>query len=304
MGYDVFISHSSRDKTVADSITDRLESTGIRCWIAPRNIPAGQNWGESIVDAMNECKVMVLIFSGTSNVSPQVLREVERAVNKGLHIIPFRIEAASLSKAMEFYISAPQWLDALDAPLEKHLNHLVELVRNIVTGQGTMALEMHDRASEVLPAGRSRLRRAGLIATLAAVLIGVIAMSTMRSWPWFAPPRATWAPLSVKEKIDIAARTNATYVFTAPSGKFPGRFHGRWICKGKSAGITGAHDDSLVKFKLIGPDSETIETLDHPSLEDFDVTIENAGSYTFEFFNTGIIRSSARIVELEGTYQP
>jgi WD40 repeat protein len=135
--HDVFISHSSKDKAIADAMTAKLESAGIRCWVAPRDVPPGHNWGEAIIDAITECKVMVLIYSGNSNVSPQVQREVERAVNKGLHIIPFRTEAAPLSKAMEYFISAPHWLDALDDPLEKHLNRLVELVRQIVPPAAT-----------------------------------------------------------------------------------------------------------------------------------------------------------------------
>lgn len=48
---------------------------------------------------------MVLIFSQHANVSPQIKREVERAVNKGLPIIPVRIEDAVPSKALEYFIS-------------------------------------------------------------------------------------------------------------------------------------------------------------------------------------------------------
>ena len=38
MAHDVFISHSSKDKPIADAICANLEGTGIRCWIAPRDI--------------------------------------------------------------------------------------------------------------------------------------------------------------------------------------------------------------------------------------------------------------------------
>ena len=49
---------------------------------------------------------MVLIFSANSNNSQQVLREVDVAVKENTIIVPFRIEAAEMSKAMSFYISA------------------------------------------------------------------------------------------------------------------------------------------------------------------------------------------------------
>src|SRR5262245_7656472 len=100
MAHDVFVSHSSKDKSTADAVCAMLESKGIRCWIAPRDIVPGKNWGESIVEALKGARVMVLVFSSNANNSPQIQREVERAVAKGIPVIPLRIEnitpAASL----------------------------------------------------------------------------------------------------------------------------------------------------------------------------------------------------------------
>jgi hypothetical protein len=45
----VFISHSSKDKAIADAICEHLESAGTRCWIAPRDIQAGTEWTEGIM---------------------------------------------------------------------------------------------------------------------------------------------------------------------------------------------------------------------------------------------------------------
>jgi hypothetical protein len=93
MAHDVFISYSSEDKPVADAACSTLEGRGIRCWIAPRDIRPGQDWGEAIIEGISQARVMVLVFSGHANHSPQVIREVERAVHRGLVIIPLRIEA-------------------------------------------------------------------------------------------------------------------------------------------------------------------------------------------------------------------
>ena len=83
MIYDVFISHSTRDKTAADAACAALEAAGIRCWIAPRDITPGAEWGEAIIEAINQCRVMVLIFSTNANESSQIRREVERALLVG-----------------------------------------------------------------------------------------------------------------------------------------------------------------------------------------------------------------------------
>ncbi len=44
MAKHVFISHSTKDKQWADQLCSSLETVGISCWIAPRDIQPGQSW--------------------------------------------------------------------------------------------------------------------------------------------------------------------------------------------------------------------------------------------------------------------
>jgi hypothetical protein len=132
MAHDVFISHSAKDKTIADAVCATFESRGIRCWIAQRDIPYGADWGETIIDAISGSRVMIVIISRNANESAQVKREVERAVNRGVIIIPFRVENIPLSKALEYHISTTHWMDALTPPLEQHIHRLSERVRALL----------------------------------------------------------------------------------------------------------------------------------------------------------------------------
>jgi TIR domain len=75
MSHDVFISYSTKDKNVADAVCAVLERNSIRCWIAPRDVTPGMVWGAAIVSAIHEAKVVVLVFSGACNTSPQIERE-------------------------------------------------------------------------------------------------------------------------------------------------------------------------------------------------------------------------------------
>src|ERR1039457_7095486 len=93
MAHKVFICHASNDKQVADAACAALEAQHIPCWIAPRNILAGEEYGKTIVDALGACEIVLLIFSGHANHSPHVRREIERAVSKGKIIVPFRIRS-------------------------------------------------------------------------------------------------------------------------------------------------------------------------------------------------------------------
>jgi hypothetical protein len=132
MAHDVFISYSAKDKKVAESICQELERDGVSCWIAPRNIIPGRKWGGSIIDAINGSKVMVLVFSKNANESQQILREVERSVNKGIPVIPFRIDEINPNKDLEYYIMTEHWLDAFTKPMEQHVQRLRETVRSLV----------------------------------------------------------------------------------------------------------------------------------------------------------------------------
>jgi hypothetical protein len=127
--YDVFISYSTRDKNVADALCATLESRKIRCWIAPRDVRAGTEYPAAIIQAINNSRILVLVFSKEANGSSQVMREVERAVSKGIPIIPLRIENVEPTESMEYLLCTPHWLDAMTPPLERHLQELAETVQ-------------------------------------------------------------------------------------------------------------------------------------------------------------------------------
>lgn len=146
MAHDVFVSHSAKDKTVSDALVAKLEEQGIRCWVAPRDVVPGADWGESIIDAIESSRIMVLIFSASANGSPQIKREIERAVDKGVYTIPFRIEDVQPTKALEYFISSAHWLDAFSQPLGQHLDSLAKTIKAILT-----TLRSRSSATEVAP---------------------------------------------------------------------------------------------------------------------------------------------------------
>jgi hypothetical protein len=129
MPFSVFISYSHTDRETADKVCAALEARGFGCWIAPRDVLPGADWGASIIDAINDARVMVLVYSAASNHSHQVRREVERAVAKGVSIIPFRVEPVPLGKTLEYFLATAHWMDAFPPPLEAHVTRLADAVR-------------------------------------------------------------------------------------------------------------------------------------------------------------------------------
>ena len=132
MAHDVFISHATGDKTVADAVCSALETAGIRCWIAPRDVQPGRSFAGEITRGIQNSKAIVLIFSAHSNNSEQVLREVQLATNSHLHIVQFRIEDVILNDDLKYFLSTPHWLDALSPPLEKHLRGLTASIQALL----------------------------------------------------------------------------------------------------------------------------------------------------------------------------
>ena len=140
MANDVFISYSQPDRDSAYELVEQLEAGGVGCWIAPRDIAPGADWAAAIIEAISNARIMVLVFSASSNASPQVRREVERAVHKQVRILPFRIENVLPSQSLEYFLSAAHWLDAFPPPRTAHYARLCEYLRADVNSGATARL--------------------------------------------------------------------------------------------------------------------------------------------------------------------
>jgi len=152
MAHDVFLSHSVKDKAVAEAIVARLQAESVTCWIAPRDVVPGADWGESIIDAIESSRIMILIFSQSANASSQIKREVERAVNKEVYIIPFRVDDIPPTRALEYFISSSQWMDAFSPPLERHLDNLAKTVKAVLEGpRPDASVEPESKTPSVMP---------------------------------------------------------------------------------------------------------------------------------------------------------
>ena len=131
MKYDVFISYSTCDQKVADDICAYLEKNGIKCFIASRDIPAGEVFADCIVNALEESMMMVVVCSDNCNRSKQVSRELELASEDGKLMLPFRIDNAPLKGAKKYYLKNRNWIDAFPKP-EEHFEILCQDVRKLL----------------------------------------------------------------------------------------------------------------------------------------------------------------------------
>ena len=109
---DVFISYSSVNKDAANAICHVLEENGVRCWIAPRDILQGFDYGDVIEKAIRSCKLFVLVYSKTAAVSPWVKGEVNIAFTEGKTILPYRIDETLLEGGLRVMLNQYHWIDS------------------------------------------------------------------------------------------------------------------------------------------------------------------------------------------------
>jgi hypothetical protein len=127
----VFISHASKNFKVADEIRGILETRGVSCWIAPRDIAPGQQYGTSIIDGISNSSIFLLLLTNESNLSSAVQNEVERAFGYQKTIIPVRISDVKPGKEIEFFVSNAQWVDAIYQPLKRRMDQVAAIVQAI-----------------------------------------------------------------------------------------------------------------------------------------------------------------------------
>lgn len=128
MAHDVFISYSTQNRNIAEALCASLEQERIRCWIAPRDIVPGTSWASALVSAIGGSRLVVVVLSKHSNISPYAIEEVGIAKKNRTPILPFRIENILPTGDMEFFLGSVQWLDALPPPAEAHLPRLTSTV--------------------------------------------------------------------------------------------------------------------------------------------------------------------------------
>lgn len=187
--FDVFISHSSKDAQVANAVCASLENSGIRCWIAPRNISAGESWGSAIMGGIESTRLMIVVLTRNSNASTQVIREINQAVSSGAPVLPLLLDHSPLSREMRYFLSTTHWLDAVDKPLEESLEKMKQDVKSLLSGEAaSTSLSRPPFARKTI---QSKLRVKQIAGVVVATVLGLIAIGWAGSmWNGDAKERA------------------------------------------------------------------------------------------------------------------
>ena len=169
----IFVSYSSPDYAKADTIRTSLEAAGITCWIAPRDLEAGDQWGGSIVQAIQGCQAVVVVFSEAANKSPQVAREMELSVANRKPLITVRVADDMPTDDMQYFLGVSHWFNAFPKPIEDYLADIVASVKNKLDKEANPWSSAMGR----MPKSRNGQLLAGLGAV---VLVAILVASFMK----------------------------------------------------------------------------------------------------------------------------
>src|SRR3954465_8435907 len=174
----VFISHAHKDATAASAVVTALEHRGVACWIAPRNVPPGGSYAESILTAIEHSSCFVLIYSEHSNVSSHVVREVERAIKFGVNIVPVRFDDSTPSKSLDYLLATVHWLaipaESRDRSIAKAAEQIAQWLTNFLKDPTAPLPARISRLQNSLVTSLEPPRKRGGMLTVAALVIALI----------------------------------------------------------------------------------------------------------------------------------
>ena len=212
-----FISYASQDAAVSDAVVGLLESHGVKCWIAPRDVVPGALYADEIVHAINEARVVVLILSKQAVGSPHVGKEIERASSKRRRIVTLRVDSAPLPGAFEYFLSESQWIEVGPGGVGAAAAKLLEAVRHFDS-----SVSIEAPAPPAKPPSLGSRRRwlaigivAAVVPVLAYVVIGRLGRPTQAdtaaALTHAVAPAAPAASIAVLPFSDLSAEGNEGY---------------------------------------------------------------------------------------------
>lgn len=154
----VFISYEKHDVATATALCTFLEGKGEVCWMAPRDINAGEDYAGQIVRAVKDSKALVVICSDFTRNSGHVLNEVSIAFDQKIQIIPYSLGFVQLGDSMDYYLAAIHRIVSTD----DQLNDFNRIKESVETNRAFPV-----SVEKAAPSGRSRM----VLTVVSAVLL-------------------------------------------------------------------------------------------------------------------------------------
>ena len=138
MKYNVFISYSRKDKQTVETFCKSFDNVGITYWMDRTGIDSGDAFRRVIVQAIEDCEILVFFASENANKSEWTEKEINTAVYFKKPIIPVRLDKSQYNKSVLFELAGLDFIDYTIPSLhESVIARLVDTIKKKVATDDT-----------------------------------------------------------------------------------------------------------------------------------------------------------------------
>ena len=128
---DVFISYSREDKDRVLELTARLSAAGVPLWMDVGGIDGATMWGEEIVHALENAKVLLLMVTESAVRSHNVAKEVVLASERKGHILPVHLEPTKIPPSLRYPLAGIQHIEFFQGDPDENLKTILRALERI-----------------------------------------------------------------------------------------------------------------------------------------------------------------------------
>jgi hypothetical protein len=187
-----FISHASDDVGLARQLCARLETQGVKCWIAPRDLIPGQPYSSEIVRGIETTDALILLTTPAAVDSENVLNELEQAHRLHKTLLTVMVGKPQISRQLSYYIARLHWIEASGASLDSLADRLAQALlgtapwEKVASRSSLSRLFIYGLWRRFLVAALSAAVVVALAALVAAHLLRARVNTDYRSLGWVA----------------------------------------------------------------------------------------------------------------------
>ncbi|MDY6913170.1 MAG: TIR domain-containing protein [Planctomycetota bacterium] len=140
---DIFICYSRKDTQEVSRWVRRLEAEGFSVWMDLDSVDGASLWAKEIVQAIDDCSVLILMLSRHSVESHHVVKEVSLASEKEKRILPLKIEPVDIPPSMQYQLANIHFLELFRGDEEKIYSIVVRALsrHGVAAGAGPEAAD-------------------------------------------------------------------------------------------------------------------------------------------------------------------
>jgi TolB-like protein/Flp pilus assembly protein TadD len=128
---DVFISYSREDKDRVLELAGQLRAAGVSLWIDQGGIDGAAMWGEAIVHAIENAKVMLLMVTEASVRSHNVAKEVVLTSERKGHILPVMLEPTTIPPSLKYPLAGIQQIEYFQGSADENLKAILRSLQKL-----------------------------------------------------------------------------------------------------------------------------------------------------------------------------